>query len=144
MPGTSHEHSRHELLEMTTEIVASYAGNNSVPIDMIPDVIRSVHDALATASIDDQQKVETPKPSVSIRKSVQPDFIVCLEDGKKLTMLKRHLKTRFGMTPDEYRARWNLPADYPMVAPNYAAKRSELAKSIGLGKKQRKRSRSGS
>ena len=126
-----------ELLRMTAKIVASYVGNNSIDADQVPEIVRTV-----SAALKQIEKGETGhdkaagKPAVPIRRSVTPDYIVCLEDGRKLKMLKRHLRTTFGMTPDEYRARWGLPADYPMVAPNYAKRRSELAKKIGLGQKR--------
>ena len=123
-----------ELLEFTTEIVAAHAGNNAVTPDDLPKLIQDVFKTLSglgtTASAP-----ERPKPAVAVKKSVFPDYIVCLEDGKKMKMLKRHLKTAYDMTPDEYRARWNLPSDYPMVAPSYAEKRRELAVKIGLGRK---------
>lgn len=127
---------RETLVTLTADIVAAHVSNNSVAISDIPLVIRSVHDALAGlgGAVEPEVKQE---PAVSIRASVKPDYIVCLEDGRKLKMLRRHLMTRYGMTPDEYRAKWNLPADYPMVAPNYAEQRSALAKKIGLGTKGR-------
>lgn len=125
-----------ELLTHTTEIVAAHVRRNSVAPSDVPGLIRSVHEALAESG---QPAPEEPKkvPAVPINKSVQPDYIVCLEDGKKLKMLKRHLKTAYGMTPGEYREKWNLSPDYPMVAPNYAAQRSSLAKQIGLGKRSK-------
>jgi len=123
------------LITLTSDIVAAHVSNNSVSIEDLPSLITNVYGALAglgnTAAVEE----EKPEPAVSIRASVKPDYIVCLEDGKKLKMLKRHLMTHYNMTPEEYRARWNLPADYPMVAPNYAEKRRELAKKIGLGRK---------
>ena len=124
------------LVTLTADIVAAHVSNNSVAISDVPLVIRSVHDALSGlgGAVEPEVKQE---PAVSIRASVKPDYIVCLEDGRKLKMLRRHLMTRYGMTPDEYRAKWNLPADYPMVAPNYAEQRSALAKKIGLGTKGR-------
>ena len=121
------------LMIMTADIVAAHVSNNSVAISDLPLLIQNVHGALAglgTAAVEPEVKQE---PAVSIRSSVKPDFIVCLEDGKKLKMLKRHLMTHYQMTPDEYRAKWNLPADYPMVAPNYAEQRRMLANKIGLG-----------
>ncbi len=127
-----------ELLELTTEIVAAHVGNNAVEVSnlssLIEDVYKSLH-RLGEAT----PEPEILKPAVSIKKSVFPDFIVCLENGKKLKMLKRHLKTSYDMTPEEYREKWDLPSDYPMVAPNYAKRRSALAKEIGLGTKSRKR-----
>ncbi len=126
-----------ELLRMTAKIVASYVGNNSLTADQIPEIVRTV--ATALKQIEQGENAPdraTGKPAVPIRRSVTPDYIICLEDGRKLKMLKRHLRTTFAMTPDEYRARWRLPADYPMVAPNYAKRRSEFAKKIGLGQKR--------
>ena len=125
------------LVTLTADIVAAHVSNNSVAISDIPLVIRSVHEALAGLSSTTEPEHEPQQPAVSVRASVKPDYIVCLEDGKKLTMMRRYLMTNFGMTPDEYRAKWNLPKDYPMVAPNYAEKRRELAKQIGLGTKGR-------
>jgi predicted transcriptional regulator len=125
------------LVTLTADIVAAHVSNNSVAISDIPLVIRSVHEALAGLSSKIEPEPEPQQPAVSVRASVKPDYIVCLEDGKKLTMMRRYLMTNFGMTPDEYRAKWNLPKDYPMVAPNYAEKRRELAKQIGLGTKDR-------
>jgi len=126
-----------EALELTTEIVASYVSNNSVSIGDLPTVILEVYKTLTGLGTQAVQP-ERPKPAVAIKKSVTPDFIICLEDGKQLKMLKRHLKTAYNMSPEEYRERWGLPADYPMVAPNYAKHRSALAKKIGLGTKPRK------
>ena len=124
-----------DLLRLATEVVASYVSNNTVGPDQLPELINSVHNTLMSVDGSASAAPEQPqKPAVPIRRSVQPDFIVCLEDGKKLKMLKRHLRTTYDMTPDEYRSKWNLPADYPMVAPNYAAQRSEFAKKIGLGR----------
>jgi len=126
-----------ELLRMTAEIVAAYIGNNSLSADQVPEIVRTVGAALRQIDKGENGSEKTVgKPAVPIRKSVTPDFIICLEDGHKLKMLKRHLRTTFGLTPDEYRARWGLPADYPMVAPNYAKRRSEFAKKIGLGQKR--------
>jgi predicted transcriptional regulator len=125
------------LVTLTADIVAAHVSNNSVAISDIPLVIRSVHEALSGLSSNAEPEREAQRPAVSVRASVKPDYIVCLEDGKKLTMLRRYLMTNFGMTPDEYRAKWNLPKDYPMVAPNYAEKRRALAKQIGLGTKGR-------
>ena len=126
------------LLEETTGIVAAYLGNNHVATSEIPTLIRSIHAALATLGQPaEPEAAAKPTPAVPIRKSVMPDYIVCLEDGRKLKMLKRHLRSTYGMTPDEYRAKWKLPADYPMVAPNYAARRSQFAKDIGLGRTRR-------
>ena len=125
-----------ETIELTAEIVSAYVSNNPVPASEIPAFIASVHAALAGLTGTPQSESEpAQKPAVNPKKSVFPDYIVCLEDGKKFKSLKRHLMTHYGMTPDEYRAKWNLPADYPMVAPSYAAARSELAKKMGLGRK---------
>ncbi|GMN12735.1 MucR family transcriptional regulator [Altererythrobacter sp. MTPC7] len=123
------------LITLTSDIVAAHVSNNNVEVDDVPALITKVHAALAGLGNGAQVEEETPEPAVSIRASVKPDYIVCLEDGKKLKMLKRYLRTNYDMSPEEYRARWNLPSDYPMVAPNYAEKRRELAKKIGLGRK---------
>jgi predicted transcriptional regulator len=124
-----------ELLRMTTEMAAAYVRNNNLPSSQLPDVIRTIHESLASLSgARVAAAAEPPTPAVAIKKSITPDYIVCLEDGKKLKMLKRHLRSTYNMTPDEYRHRWGLPADYPMVAPNYAAQRSAFAKKIGLGR----------
>jgi predicted transcriptional regulator len=123
-------------MELVAKIVAAYVGNNSVASADLPGVISSVYRAIVGAGADPAApEVEQQKPAVSVRKSIAPDYLVCLEDGKKLKMLKRHLMTAYGMTPDQYRAKWQLPNDYPMVAPNYAATRSALARSIGLGRR---------
>ncbi len=128
------EHSNHDnLLMLTSEIVASHLANNQVGTEEIPTLIQKIYKTLATLGSEAAPNTERPQPAVPIKKSVTPDFIICLEDGKKLKMLKRHLKTAYEMTPDEYRERWGLNADYPMVAPNYARQRSRLAKEIGLG-----------
>ncbi len=127
---------RAELLKMTAQVAASYFSNNSVQPAQISDVIKSVHSSLE--SIDGggaASRGPAQKPAVPIRKSITPDFVICLEDGKKLKMLKRHIRTTYNLTPDEYRIKWGLPADYPMVAPNYAKQRSNFAKKIGLGRK---------
>jgi len=125
-----------ELLSLTTEIVSAFAGNNAVAVTDLPSIISSVYATLRGVGETQAEKpAEAPTPAVPIKRSVMPDHIVCLEDGKKLKMLKRHLNTRYNMTPEEYRRRWGLPADYPMVAPNYAEQRSSLAKKIGLGRK---------
>src|SRR3954447_21892822 len=128
-------------LQLAADIVSAFVSNNSVPATDLPALIGNVHDALnRVASGSTQQAVEEPKaPAVPIRKSVQPDYIVCLDDGKRFKSLKRHLRTVYNLTPDQYRTKWGLAADYPMVAPNYAATRSELAKRLGLGQ-QRQRS----
>ena len=128
------QENRSELLELTSEIVAAHVSNNTLAVNDLPQLIKDVYFTLA--NVDENQGLpERLNPPVSIKKSVTPDFIVCLEDGKKLKMLKRHLKTAYNMTPEEYRQRWSLPLDYPMVAPNYAKHRSDLAKEIGLGRK---------
>jgi predicted transcriptional regulator len=127
-----------ELLRLTAQIVSAHVGNNSVAVADLTTLIQDVHRSLSTVGAAEQTP-ERPQPAVPIKKSVTPDYIVCLEDGKKLKMLKRHLKTAYGMTPEEYRDRWGLSADYPMVAPNYAQHRSELAKKIGLGTRERRR-----
>ena len=127
-----------ELLEFTTEIVAAHSGNNTVAPDDLPKLIQDVYITLSALGTRELPP-ERPKPAVAVKKSVFPDYIVCLEDGKKLKMLKRHIKTAYNMSPEEYRERWGLPADYPMVAPNYAKHRSNLAKKIGLGTKSRGR-----
>ena len=123
------------LITLTSDIVAAHVSNNSVAVDDLPSLITAVYGALAGLGGTAPVVEEKPEPAVSVRSSVKPDYLVCLEDGKKLKMLKRHLMTHYNMTPDQYRARWNLPADYPMVAPNYAEKRRDLAKKIGLGRK---------
>ena len=126
------------LANLTARVVAAFVSNHVVPANDLPDLVRSVHSALSRLSGPVEPATAAapaPVPAVPIRKSVHPDFIICLEDGKKMKMLKRHLANRYNMTPEQYRARWNLPADYPMVAPAYAEKRRELAKAIGLGRK---------
>jgi predicted transcriptional regulator len=128
-----------ELPALTTQIVAAYVANNTVAVNDLPGLIRQVHAALANVGGTAEIAPERPQPAVPIKRSVLPDYIVCLEDGKKLKMLKRHLKTAFNMTPEDYRERWDLPPDYPMVAPNYASQRSRLAKEIGLGTRARRR-----
>jgi len=127
-----------EILALTTNIVAAHVSNNSVAVGDLPKLIREVHETLAKIETDGGAPAERPTPAVPIKKSVTPDYIICLEDGKKLKMLKRHLKTAYNMTPEEYREKWALPADYPMVAPNYAKQRSRLAKEIGLGTRARR------
>ena len=122
------------LITLTSDIVAAHVSNNSVEVSEVPTLISNVYSALAGLGGQETTE-EVPEPAVPIRSSVKKDYIVCLEDGKKMKMLKRHLKTAYDMTPEEYRARWNLPADYPMVAPAYAEKRRELAVKIGLGRK---------
>ncbi|QKC94825.1 MucR family transcriptional regulator [Mesorhizobium sp. NZP2298] len=124
-----------ELAELTADIVSAYVSNNPLPVSGLPDVIASVHASLSRLGTPIAPVFEPQTPAVNPKRSVTPDFIICLEDGKKFKSLKRHLSTDFGLTPDAYRAKWNLPHDYPMTAPNYAAQRSQLAKSIGLGRK---------
>jgi predicted transcriptional regulator len=128
-----------ELLALTTNIVAAHVSNNSVVVADLPRLIREVHDTLASVSGAGGREPDRPAPAVAIKKSVTPDFIICLEDGKKLKMLKRHLKTAYNLTPEQYRERWGLSADYPMVAPSYAKQRSRLAKQIGLGTRARRK-----
>jgi predicted transcriptional regulator len=123
------------LITLTSDIVAAHVSNNSVSVEDVPALITNVYGALSGLGQAAPVVEEKLEPAVSIRASLKPDYIVCLEDGKKLKMLKRHLMTHYNLTPDQYRQRWGLPADYPMVAPNYASKRRELAKKIGLGRK---------
>ncbi len=127
------------LVSLTADVVAAHVSNNSVAVSDLPLLIQNVHGALAGLSEQPSEPEVKQEPAVSIRASVKPDYIVCLEDGKKLKMLKRHLMTHYQMTPEQYRAKWNLAADYPMVAPNYAEQRRTLAKKIGLGTKRGKR-----
>lgn len=123
-----------ELIELTAEIVAAYVGKNAIATGDLPSLIAEVHQALVRAAgNNDVVERDDLKPAVAVKKSVTPDYIVCLEDGKKFKSLKRHLRTHYKMSPEEYRAKWQLPHDYPMVAPNYAAARSQLAKKMGLG-----------
>ncbi len=123
------------LIELTSDIVSAHLSNNTVSVDDVPSLITQVFGALSTCGQSEEKEEVRPEPAVSIRASVKPDYIVCLEDGKQLKMLKRYLMTNYSMTPEQYRERWSLPSDYPMVAPNYAEKRRELAKQIGLGHK---------
>jgi len=127
-----------DLLALTTEIVAAHVSNNTVSLGDLPQLINQVYNSLANIGSVPTAPAERPQPAVPIKKSVHADFIVCLEDGKKLKMLKRHLKTAYNMTPEAYRERWGLGSDYPMVAPNYARQRSRLAKEIGLGTRARR------
>ena len=129
-----------ELLALTANIVAAHVGSNTVNVADLPQLIGEVYRTLATLGTHGAMP-ERPEPAVPVKKSITPDYIVCLEDGKKLKMLKRHLKTAYDLTPEQYRERWNLAADYPMVAPNYAKHRSTLAKKIGLGTRPRRRRR---
>ena len=126
------------LLTLTADIVAAHVSNNSVAVNDLPNLIQNVHSALSGISGNAAAAEAKPEPKVSIRSSIKPDYIVCLEDGKKLKMLKRHLMTHYSLTPDQYRQKWGLAADYPMVAPNYAEQRRTLAKSIGLGTKRKR------
>ncbi len=128
----------HEILSLTTDIVAAHLSNNQIPADDIPALITKIYRTLASVNSETGGvSSERPQPAVPIKRSVTPEYIICLEDGKKLKMLKRHLKTAYDMSPDEYRERWGLSADYPMVAPSYASQRSRLAKDIGLGTRGR-------
>jgi len=131
---------RNEFVELTADIVAAYVGNNAVPANELPSLIHDVYKALSSAveNAKEKEPVEL-KPAVSVRRSIQPDYIICLEDGKKFKSLKRHLRTHYDITPEEYREKWGLAPDYPMVAPNYAKARSELAKKMGLGQRRGKK-----
>jgi predicted transcriptional regulator len=127
-------------IELAADIVSAYVSNNSVPVGELPSLINDVHTALMKVSGSPvEAPAEAPKPAVPLKKSVTPDYIICLEDGKKFKSLKRHLRTQYNMTPEQYREKWGLASDYPMVAPNYAKARSELAKEMGLGQQRRKR-----
>jgi predicted transcriptional regulator len=124
------------IVELAADVVSAYVSNNPVPAAELPSLIEQTHAAMrALTAVEAQAAPQPPEPAVPVKKSVTPDYIVCLEDGKKFKSLRRHLTSRYGITPDEYRAKWNLPPDYPMVAPNYAATRSALAKKSGLGRK---------
>jgi predicted transcriptional regulator len=128
-----------DVMRMTTDIVASFVSNNMIPAETVPDVIRKVHETVASLSLGaDAKPAEKQKPAVPVNKSITPDYLVCLEDGKKLKMLKRYLRSNYDMSPDDYRRKWGLSADYPMVAPNYSKRRSDFAKKIGLGTGGRK------
>lgn len=128
------------LMRLTKDIVAAYVGNNEISASDIPGLVRSVHSTLSTLKSEPSTPIEEkPKPAVSVENSITPDYLICLEDGKELKMLKRYLRTHFDMSPEDYRKKWSLPLDYPMVAPNYAAKRSAYAKKIGLGQSADKR-----
>ena len=126
------------LITLTSDIVAAHVSNNSVAVSDVATLIQNVHAALSGLATPAAAPEVKPEPAVSVRSSIKPDYIICLEDGKKLKMLKRHLMTHYNLTPDQYRQKWGLAADYPMVAPNYAEQRRTLAKSIGLGTKRRK------
>ena len=131
-----------ELLEMTADIVSAYVGNNTVSAETLPSLIANIHAALSQVTTGAVEPEPEPKePAVPIRKSIAPDYLICLEDGRKFKSLKRHLRTKYNMSPEEYRAKWGLPKDYPMVAPNYAKARSDLAKQMGLGQGGRKPAR---
>lgn len=129
--------SKDSLLHLTTQIVSAHVGKNDVALADLSTLIRNIYSTLATLG-EAPQVADRPQPAIAVKKSVTPEYIICLEDGKKLKMLKRHLKTAYDMTPEEYREKWGLPADYPMVAPNYARHRSSLAKKIGLGTRARR------
>ena len=134
--------SAEDLIRMTTELAEAYLSNNNLAASQLPEVLKTIHGSLtALNALQGQAEATPPTPAVPIKKSVTPDYIVCLDDGKKLKMLKRHLRTAYNLSPDEYRKRWGLPADYPMVAPNYAALRSAFAKKIGLGRAAAKKER---
>ncbi|NJC05861.1 putative transcriptional regulator [Sphingomonas kaistensis] len=135
------EHSAETLITLTADIVAAHVSNNSVSVNDLPQLIQNVHGALSGLGGKPAEPEVKLEPKVPIRSSVKPDYLVCLEDGKKLKMLKRHLMTHYSMTPDQYRQKWGLAADYPMVAPNYAEQRRTLAKSIGLGTKRKRGTR---
>lgn len=128
-----------ELMRMTTDIIASFLSHNSVPADSIPEMIKSVYATMKEISGEPTKPEPKAKPAVPVSRSVSDDYIVCLEDGKKLKMLKRYLRSQYDMSPEDYRRKWGLPADYPMVAPNYSKRRSEFAKEIGLGRGARKK-----
>ncbi|MGZ3621227.1 MAG: MucR family transcriptional regulator [Candidatus Binataceae bacterium] len=129
-------------IELTADIVSAYVSNNTVSANEIPGLINQVHSALMRVSVGQSDAQPEPlKPAISVKKSITPDYLVCLEDGKKFKSLKRHLRTQYSMTPEAYRDKWGLAPDYPMVAPNYAAARSQLAKQMGLGQQRRRRSK---
>ncbi|MGD8325810.1 MAG: MucR family transcriptional regulator [Sphingomonadales bacterium] len=128
-----------ELLSLTVDVVSSHVSNNTVPVAEVSSLIEQVYETLSKLSAPEPDEEPRPEPAVPVRRSVTPDYIICLEDGKKLKMLKRHLKSQYNMSPEDYRERWGLPVDYPMVAPNYAEQRRSLAKKIGLGTSRKKR-----
>ena len=133
-----------EIIEMTADIVSAYVGNNSVSATELPSLIQSIHRTLTDIAAGAEVVEAAPKePAVPVKRSITPDYLVCLEDGRKFKSLKRHLRTKYNLSPEEYRAKWGLPKDYPMVAPNYAKARSELAKQMGLGQGGRKPARKG-
>ena len=125
-----------EIMQMAVDIVSAYVGNNSISATQVPEVINTVYASLLAIGEVGNGPTQTLNPAVPVRRSITPDYLVCLEDGKKLKMLKRHIRAVYGLSPEEYRAKWGLPADYPMVAPNYAKQRSNFAKQIGLGRKK--------
>ncbi|SNY92776.1 transcriptional regulator, MucR family [Cohaesibacter sp. ES.047] len=130
----------HILIELTADIVSAYVSNNAVPVNDLSGLIGDIYKALEETKKPVAEEIaEAPKPAVSVKKSITPDYIVCLEDGKKFKSLKRHLRTHYNLSPEEYREKWSLPADYPMVAPSYAEARSNLAKKMGLGQQRRKK-----
>lgn len=131
--------SKTEIVDLTAEIVAAYLSNNEMSVEEVPAFIRLIHSNLTDLSARHFYLSGRPEPAVAIEDSVQDDYIICLEDGRRLKMLKRHLKTAYNMTPEQYRERWELPADYPMVAPQYAQKRSNLAKDFGLGTREKRK-----
>jgi len=125
-----------EIMQMAVDIVSAYVGNNAISVTQVPEVINTVYASLLAIGEVGNRPAEVLKSAVPIRRSITPDYLVCLEDGKQLKMLKRHIRAVYGLSPEEYRAKWGLPADYPMVAPNYAKQRSNFAKQIGLGRKK--------
>lgn len=127
-----------ELMTLTADIVSSHVANNTVAVSDLPHLIENIYNTLSRLGTGIERVESKQEPAVSVRSSIKPDYIICLEDGKKLKMLKRHLMTHYNMSPEDYRTKWNLPADYPMVAPNYAAQRRQLAKKIGLGTNRRR------
>ena len=133
------QNNANNLLALTTEIVAAHVSNNTVSVGDLPTLINQVYQSLATIGQSPVASTERPQPAVNVKRSVHPDYIICLEDGKKLKMLKRYLRSRYDMSPEEYRRKWGLPPDYPMVAPAYAERRSAFAKEIGLGRGVRRR-----
>ena len=136
--SSQEDNNREELLGLTSEIVAAHVSNNTVAVSDLTDLIERVYKSLASVGAEQEPRSDRPVPAIPAKQSVTPDYIICLEDGKKLKMLKRHLKTAYNLTPEEYRERWGLPPDYPMVSPNYAKQRSRLAKEIGLGTRSRR------
>jgi len=134
------DHSNKLFIELAAGIVSAYVSKNSVPASDLPGLLSQVHTALLRVAGGQSTTIpEAPKPAVPVKKSIHPEYLICLEDGKKFKSLKRHLRSQYNMTPDQYREKWSLPADYPMVAPNYAAARSRLARQMGLGQQRRRR-----